>query len=243
MNEIEKFKQEVADNIERMYEDEEFVRKSLEWQIESCKYKYSYNFTWMGRPIIQYPQDMIAMQELIWKVKPDIIIEAGIAHGGSLIFYASMLELIGHGRVIGIDIDIRKHNRKEIEEHKMFSRITMLEGSSTSEEIVKQVAEMISGEKKVMVVLDSNHTYDHVMKELECYSGFVTKDSYLVVMDTIIEDVPEDLFLDRPWGKGDNPKVAVRDFLQKNKRFEIDKTIEKKLLITVAPSGYLHCVE
>lgn len=243
MNEISKFEQEVNENIERMYEDIELVKKSLEWEVETSKYKYSYNFSWMGRPIIQYPQDIVAMQEIIWKVQPDVIIETGIAHGGSLVYYASLLELIGKGKIIGVDIDIRDHNRKEIEKHKMYKRITLIEGDSTSDEIVQAISKHISQNDKVMVILDSNHTYDHVSKELNLYSGFVTKSSYLVVFDTVIEDEPENQYIDRPWGKGNNPKMAVYDFLEKNKRFVIDKKIEKKLLVTVAPSGYLYCVE
>ena len=184
------------------------------------------------------------MQELIWNVKPDFIIETGIAHGGSLIFSASMLELIGgYGHVLGIDIDIREHNRVEIEKHPMFKRITMIQGSSTDPEIVKKVYAFAKDKKKILVVLDSFHTHDHVLKELELYSPLVSAGSYLVVFDTIIEDMPDDYFPDRPWGKGNNPKTAVWEFLKKNDRFVIDKEIENKLLITVTPDGYLKCVK
>jgi len=224
--------------------DENLQNLTNRWFIESCRHKYSYNFSWMGRPIIQFPQDIIAMQEIIWQIKPDLIVETGIAHGGSLIFYASMLELIGEGgQILGIDVDIRQHNRVEIEKHPMFKRITMIEGSSIDEEIAKQVFDFAKGNSRVLVILDSNHTHDHVLKELELYSPLVTKDSYLVVFDTVVEDMPEDFFSDRPWGKGNNPKTAVWEFLKTNKRFEIDKDIEAKLLITVAPDGYLKCVE
>lgn len=217
---------------------------TLKWLVESAKVKYSYNFAWMGRPIIQYPQDMIAMQEIIWKVQPDLIIETGIAHGGSLIFYASMLELIGEsGQVLGIDIDIRQHNRLEIEKHPMFKRITMIEGSSIDEDIAKQVYQFAKNKQRVLVVLDSNHTHEHVLKELQLYSSLVTKGSYLVVFDTVVEDMPADFFPDRPWRKGNNPKTAVWEFLKHNDRFEIDKEMEAKLLITVAPDGYLKCVK
>jgi len=230
--------------IENMVKDKNFSSLTKNWFLESCKYNYSYNFTWMDRPIVQFPQDMIAMQELIWQIKPDLIIETGIAHGGSLIFYASMLELIGEkGQILGIDIDIREHNRFEIEKHKMFKRITMIQGSSIDEDIAKQVSEFAKDKQRILVVLDSNHTHDHVLKELELYSPLVTKESYLVVFDTVVEDMPEDLFSDRPWGKGNNPKTAVWEFLKQNDRFEIDKDIEAKLLITVAPDGYLKCVK
>lgn len=209
----------------------------------SIRTKYSYNFSWMGRPIIQYPQDIIAMQEIIWNVQPDLIIETGIAHGGSLIFYASMLELLGgDGRVLGIDIEIREHNRKEIEKHPMFKRITMIEGSSVDENVIEKVRTYAQGKKRVMVSLDSLHTYEHVLRELEAYSPFVTRGSYCIVFDTIIEDLPEEYSTDRPWGKGNNPKNAVWEFLKKNNRFVIDKKIENKLLITVAPDGFLQCV-
>jgi cephalosporin hydroxylase len=184
------------------------------------------------------------MQEIIWQVKPDLIIETGIAHGGSLVFYASMLELIGdHGQVLGIDIDIRENSRLELERHPMFKRIAMIQGSSVDGEVVKQAYEFAKWKKSVLVVLDSNHTHEHVLKELKLYSPLVTEGSYLVVFDTIIEDMPEDFFPDRPWGKGNNPKTAVWEFLRANDRFIIDKEIESKLLITVAPEGYLRCIK
>ncbi len=211
------------------------------FNIESNKAQYSYNFKWMGRPVIQYPQDVLAMQELIWEVKPDLIIETGIAHGGSLIFYASMLELVGHGEVLGIDIDIREHNRKEIERHPMFKRITMIEGSSIDNTTVEKVRAFAAGKQKILVVLDSNHTHDHVFAELEAYSSLVSVNSYVVVFDTIVEYLPSDYLPGhkRPWGIGNNPLTAVREFLKSNKDFEIDKTINNKLLISVAPDGYL----
>ncbi|MDZ5724899.1 cephalosporin hydroxylase family protein [Acetobacterium sp. K1/6] len=239
----DKFRKEVRTSIAKLGNNKELKDLSNKWVIETAKHRYSYNFTWMGRPIIQYPQDMIAMQEIIWEVKPDLIIETGIAHGGSLIFYASLLELIGNGEVLGIDIDIRKHNRKEIENHLMYKRISMIEGSSIDKNIVNKVKEFVRDKNKIIVVLDSNHTHEHVQKELDAYSEFVTKGSYLVVFDTCVEDMPEELFEDRPWGCGNNPKTAVLEFLKNSDRFQIDKTIEDKLLITVAPSGYLKCVK
>lgn len=214
------------------------------WFQESVKYQYSYNFSWMGRPIIQYPQDILAMQELIWLVKPDLIIETGVAHGGSCIFYASMLELLGGaGQVVGIDIEIRHHNKVEIEKHPMYKRITLLEGSSISDEIIKKVYEIAQNYNRVLVVLDSLHTHAHALRELELYSPLVKAGSYLVVFDTIIEDLPDDFYPDRPWGKGNNPKTAVWEFLKTNDRFEIDHSIDGKLLITVAPDGYLKCIK
>lgn len=201
--------------------------------------QYSYNFSWMGRPIIQYPQDMIAMQELIWDIKPDLIIETGIAHGGSLIYYASLLELIGKGEVIGIDIDIRDHNRKEIEAHPMFKRIRMIQGSSVDKEIAAQVKKEAEGKERVLVCLDSNHTHDHVLQEMELYSPLVTLGSYIVVFDTIVEDLPADYLPGRAWSTGNNPKTAVGEFLKTHEGFSIDTDIDDKLLISVAPGGYL----
>lgn len=227
-----------------MGDDHEIKRLSNTWIQDSAKYNYSYNFRWLGRPIIQYPQDIIAMQEIIWRVKPDLIIETGIAHGGSLIFYASMLVLCGDvGEVVGIDIDIRAHNRIEIERHPMFAHIKMIEGSSISDDVVEQVYDIAKDKKRILVSLDSMHTYDHVLKEMELYAPLVTKGSYLVVFDTIIEDLPDGFFPNRPWGKGNNPKTAVLEFLNTSDRFVVDSEIETKLLITVAPSGYLKCIK
>lgn len=228
-------KQRIADN----GKDDALKSAAQAFNLESNKRQYSYNFSWMGRPIIQYPQDMIAMQEIIWQVQPDLIIETGIAHGGSILFYASILELIGKGEVLGIDIDIRDHNRREIENHPMYKRVQMIQGSSIEEETVKKVSEIAKGKQTVLVALDSNHTHDHVMKELEYYAPFVTAGSYCVVFDTIVEDLPDDYLPGRPWRKGDNPKTAVSDFLKTNPQFEIDESIDNKLLISVAPSGYL----
>jgi cephalosporin hydroxylase len=214
-----------------------------DFNIESNRAQYSYNFSWMGRPIIQYPQDMIAMQEIIWEVKPDLIIETGIAHGGSIIYYASLLELIGKGRVLGIDIDIRPHNRKEIAKHPMYKRINMIQGSSISPEIIDEVKKYAVLAKSVIVCLDSNHTHEHVLSELNLYSSFVSQGSYLIIFDTIVEDMPDNYLPGRPWKKGNNPKTAVIDFLEKNHSFEIQKQIDTKLLISVAPGGYLKRVK
>lgn len=232
---IEERKQRVQSNAENIA----LKDAAAAFVLESNRSQYSYNFSWMGRPIIQYPQDMIAMQELIWQVQPDLLIETGIAHGGSLIYYASLMELIGKGEVLGIDIDIRDHNKAEIEKHPMFKRIKMIQGSSTSEETVSLVAEAAKGKQTVMVCLDSNHTHEHVINELNMYSPFVTTGSYLVVFDTIVEDLPDGYLPGRPWKKGDNPKTAVWEFLEKHPEFEIDTAVDNKLLISVAPSGYL----
>ncbi len=227
-----------------MREDQALQRLGKDFILRTHPCQYSYNFTWLGRPIIQFPQDMIAVQEIIWREKPDLIIETGVAHGGSLIFSASLLELLGgDGRVLGIDIDIRQHNRREIEAHPMFKRIDLVDGSSIDASVVEQARQAAEGKQTVMVILDSNHTHDHVLEELRIYSPLVTKDSYLIVFDTIVEDMPESFFSDRPWGVGNSPKTAVWEFLKETDRFEIDKETEAKLLITVAPDGYLRCVK
>lgn len=222
---------------------------------ESVAAKYSYNFSWLGRPIIQYPQDMIALQEIVWKVQPDLIIETGIAHGGSLIFSASLLELLDlcdvsatrgaantpavERRVLGIDIDLREHNRLALDEHPLRHRIITLDGSSTSPDIIREAVDIASTHKHILVCLDSNHEHEHVLKELNAYAPLVSQGSYCVVFDTLIEDLPESSFPDRPWGKGDNPKTAVRDFLKKHTNFKIDTSMDNKLMISAAPTGYL----
>lgn len=230
--------------ITQMADDQTLQDLSSAWFERASRYEYSYHFTWLGRPIIQFPQDMLALQEIIWRVRPDLIIETGIARGGSIIFYASMLELIGGpGQVVGIDIDIREHNRREIEAHPLFKRVTMIEGSSTDEKIVQQVYALAEHKQRVLVALDSNHLHDHVLAELTLYSPLVTRGSYLIAFDTIIEFMPDSFSAHRPWGKNNNPYTAVAEFLRSNDRFVVDREIEQKLLITVAPGGYLKCIK
>jgi cephalosporin hydroxylase len=233
-----------SSTIAAMGRDSEMLAATGNFLTNANKFRYSYNFKWLGRPIIQFPQDIMAVQELIWSVKPDLIIETGVAHGGSLILSASILQLIGgSGRVLGVDIDIRAHNRVEIENHPLSNRITLLQGSSIDPEIVQKVRDFAKGCSKVMVFLDSNHTHDHVAKELEAYSPLVNKGSYLVVFDTLIENFPPNSFPDRPWDVGNNPMTAVHSFLKTNDRFQIDREIQDKLQITVAPDGYLVCTK
>jgi len=240
-NKVAEFVDETNQRIKRNGLNEKLQIAARDFNIESNKVQYSYNFKWMGRPVIQYPQDILAMQEIIWDVKPDLIIETGIAHGGSLIFYASMLELIGKGEVLGIDIDIREHNRREIENHPMYKRITMFEGSSIDAGVVERVRQFAKNKPTVLVVLDSNHTHEHVLEELKAYSPLVPVDSYVVVFDTIVEYLPVNYLPGhiRPWGISNNPLTAVKEFLKINSNFEIDKSINNKLLISVAPDGYL----
>lgn len=255
MDKHDAFEQERRYEIARMGKNDEFRSLSSEWFIEATYSKYSYHFDFLGRPIIQYPQDMIAIQELIWKIKPDLIVETGIAHGGSLIQSAAMLALIelseaitsnkfldprvSKRRVIAVDIDIRTHNRVEIENHPLSSRITLIEGSSIDPSVIAQIKDFARNYTRVMVFLDSNHTHTHVLSELKAYADLVSIGSYVVVFDTVIEDLPEDANGDRPWGPGNNPLTAVREFLASDLSFEVDESIHNKLLITVAPNGFL----
>ncbi len=238
---IKAFEAECQAGIAAQGQDEQLKDLAQDFYNKSAKHKYTYHFSWMGRPIIQLPQDMLAMQEIIWRVKPDLVIECGIAHGGSILYYASLLELQGHGEVLGIDLDIRPHNREAIEGHPMFKRVSMIQGSSIDPTVVEQVRAIAEG-KKVIVVLDSNHTHEHVLEELRAYAPLVSQGSYCVVMDTVVEDMPEDAFPDRPWGVGDNPKTAVWAYLKETSCFEIDQQMQDKLLITVARDGYLRRV-
>lgn len=235
---VTQFRLERDEEIARQGQDGELQNLSRCWFDASIKTRYSYHFEWMGRPIIQYPQDIMAMQEILWRTKPDLVIETGVAHGGSIVFYASILELIGNGVVLGIDVDIRPHNRAAVEAHPMMKRIRLLEGSSIAQEIVAEAQRQAAG-KRVLVVLDSNHTHDHVRAELELYAPLVSVGSYCVVMDTVVEDLPLDAIEDRPWARGNNPKTAVLDYLKTHPEFEIDATMDHKLLLSVAPSGYL----
>jgi cephalosporin hydroxylase len=243
------------ESIVQMGQDKQLAEQAKSFFNSLCDYKYSYHFSFMDRSIIQFPQDMIAMQELIWKVKPDLIIETGIAHGGSLVMNAAMLAMLdiceaievgevfdpanSQRKVLGVDIDIRAHNRAEIESHPMSSRIEMIQGSSIDDVVIEQVVEMASDYNRVMISLDSNHTHDHVLAELEAYAPLASVGSYCVVFDTVVEDMPASMFPDRPWGPGNNPKTAVWEYLRSHPEFEIDHGIHNKLQITVAPDGYL----
>ena len=252
---MSQFQSEVLNRIEAVSTNNSFRQSAAIFTQTSIASQYSYNFSWQGRPIIQYPQDMAAMQELIWEIKPDLIIETGIAHGGSLIFSASMLALldmcdaiesgksinpkVSNRKVLGIDIDIRAHNRAAIEAHPMASRIQMIQGSSIAADIIAQVHAVAAKYARVLVCLDSNHTHDHVLAELNAYAPLTSTGSYCVVFDTVVEDLPKEMFPDRPWGPGNNPKTAVWEYLKTHPEFQIDKSIQDKLLITVAPDGYL----
>ncbi len=244
MNDSERFQTENAGDIAAMKGDPDLMAMSRMWARAVAPYRYPYHFRWMGQPIIQVPQDILAMQELIFQIRPRAIIETGIARGGSAIFYASMLALLGEGGfVVGVDVDIRQHNREAIEAHPMAKHIKLVQGSSIDASTVAEVHALVGDEGPVIVALDSNHTKEHVLEELRAYSGFVKKGSYLVVFDTLLEDLPSEMSAGRPWGPGNGPKSAVEAFLRENDRFVIDDDIDAKLLITVAPRGWLRCVK
>lgn len=232
-----------------LYGKEAFETISGIWLKTSWNQKYSYTFTWMGRPVIQHPEDTVRLQEIIYFLKPDVIVETGVAHGGSLVFYASMFKAMGHpGRVIGVDIEIRPHNRKAIESHELFDYMTLIEGDSTSPAIVDQVRKAIGPAKTVLVLLDSNHSYAHVAKELELYKEFVTPGSYIVSTDGIMQmvyDVPRG----EPGWITDNPAKAAVDFAKSHPDFVIEepgwKFNESELdkTITAWPSAWLKRVK
>lgn len=256
---VQDFEKQKENNLKSVANDKALIDSGYRFIAESAKYNYTYNFSWMGRPIIQLPQDMVAMQELIWEVKPDLVIEMGIAHGGSLIMNASLLAMLDYcdavekgetldpqktkRKVLGVDIDIRAHNKSAIEAHPTAHHIDMIEGSSIEANTISKVKDYAAGFETIMVVLDSNHTHDHVLAELEAYAQLTSIGSYCVVFDTAIEDMPDSMYPNRPWGKGNNPKTAVWEYLKTHPEFEIDKSIESKLLMTVAPDGYLKRVK
>lgn len=210
----------------------------------SIENKYSYEFSWLGRPIVQYPQDIVMLQELVWRLRPDLVIETGVAHGGSSILIASLLELnaiagySSDAQIVSIELALRDENREAILAHPMSSRIRLIDGSSIEQSVIQRVTELAQGRRSILVILDSNHTHDHVLSELRAYAPLVTPGSYCVVLDTIIEyvEVPSS---DRPWGVGNNPATAVREFLSFHSEFEVDQSIDDRLQISVAPGGYL----
>ncbi len=255
MDDRRTFAETCAEQVLAQGADERVRAVTHEWMVATQPHGYSYHFSWLGLPVIQYPPDIVAMQELIWKVKPDLVIETGIARGGSLLLSASVLALLDladasearemldpsapRRHVLGIDIDVRPHNRDAIESHPLASRISMIEGSSIAPEVIAEVQEQAAGAERVMVFLDSNHTHEHVLAELDAYAPLVSAGSYCVVFDTIIEDMPDDTYPDRPWGRGDNPKTAAREYLASHPEFTVDRAIDGQLLISVAPEGYL----
>ncbi len=267
-DEIKRFEKECAEEILVQGNNHDLSQKSIEWLNEANNHKYSYHFKWMNRPIIQYPQDIQMMQELIMEVKPDLIIETGIAHGGSVLLSSSMLALLdlsdsiknnenydiskSQRKVLALDIDIREHNKREILNNPFSKYIEMLEGSSTSEEIIERVHNIASNYNNILIFLDSNHTHDHVLAELNAYAELTSVGSYIVAFDTVIDYLPENHLPNesspsmseaRTYTKGNSPMSAVKEFLKNNQDFEIDSEIDNKLLISVAPQGYIKRVK
>lgn len=254
----EAFQQERMVRLQQYAQDAHFQSLSADWLQASMQRQYVYNFDWLGRPIIQYPQDMVAMQEIVWRVRPDLIIETGIAHGGSLVLSASLLAMLdmcdaiqagkvldprqSQRKVLGVDIDIRAHNRAAIEAHPMASRIAMVQGSSVAPDVIAQVHAFAKGYQRILVCLDSMHTHEHVLAELQAYAPLVSEGSYCVVFDTFVQDMPPKFFADRPWDVGNNPKTAVHEWLVTHPEFEVDAQWPSKLMVTVAPDGFLRKV-
>jgi cephalosporin hydroxylase len=236
------FEQTKREAASRMAADAELAAAALAVNAAADRHDWSYQWSWLGLPVIQLPPDIVALQELIWETRPQLVIETGIARGGSLVLYASILELIGEGEVLGIDIDIRAHNRAAIEAHPLARRIRMLEGSSLDDSVVAEARRTASRVERVMVVLDSSHTHDHVLAELRLYAPLVTVGQFLVVADTIVEHIPPQEHRPRPWGPGNNPATALRVWLEEADGFEPDPFVNAKLLLTASPGGYLRRV-
>lgn len=255
---VEAFEAEVRGSIASLGADGALHRKSMEWLRAITPHRYPYNFRWLGRPIIQLPQDVVAVQELVWETRPDVIVETGIAHGGSLVLSASILAMLDLAdaaarggtvdprrpsrRVIGVDIDIRAHNRAAVEAHPLAPWIRMVQGSSIDPSTVAEVRALVPEGARVLVMLDSNHTHDHVLEELRAYAPLTTPGSWCIVFDTLLEDMPAEFCTGRPWAPGNSPKTAVHAYVREDARFRIDASIHQKLQLTVAPDGYLRRV-
>ena len=233
------FERERREAAARMAGDQELAKAALEVNFAADEHDWSYQWSWLGLPVIQMPTDIVALQEVIWETRPQLVIETGVARGGSLVLYASILELLGEGEVLGIDIDIRAHNREAIEAHPLAHRIRMVEGSSLDEAVLGEVRRTAAAVERVMVVLDSDHTHDHVLAELRAYGPLVTVGQFLVVADTFLEDIPLQEHRRRAWGPGDNPATALRAWLDEVEGFEPDPFVNAKLLLTASPGGYL----
>ncbi len=226
--------------------DEATFQQAVDTVVELDKYDYAYLWSWLGLPIIQMPADVVVTQEVIWAAKPDVIVETGIARGGSMIFLASMMQLLGRGKVVGVDIDIRAHNRSSIEAHPLSERVVLIEGPSTSVEVMDKVRAEIPAGAKVMVILDSDHSRDHVLDELRHYGPLVTAGQYLVVADTLLGRIRPDQTPKKRsavWEPGNEPLTAARTYLTETDRFEVDEIVNGKLVISSSPGGYLKCVK
>lgn len=238
----EEFEQIRNQSARQMADDSALRQEALDVLARADRYNWIHQTTWLGEPILQLPQDMFALQEIIFKTRPRYIIEVGVAWGGSLLFYSTLMEILGGEKIIGIDIFIPEDLKKRLGAFGAISdRISFIAGSSVDDFTVAQVKSILDGSQEVMVVLDSSHTHDHVLKELRLYSPFVGKGYYLICGDTVIEEIPAQTHRPRPWGPGNNPKTALDQFLNENDRFQVDTAIENKLLFTCSPGGYLVC--
>ncbi|OQA00607.1 MAG: Rhamnosyl O-methyltransferase precursor [Planctomycetes bacterium ADurb.Bin401] len=232
------------DSAAQMAADKKLKADALDVLVRADHHRWIHQTNWMGEPILNLPQDMFAIQDIICRTKPKYIIESGVAWGGSLLFYSTIMEAIDGGKIIGIDTYIPDDLRERLNSHgKISQRITLINGSSVEQTTVDKVRAIIGDCREVMVVLDSFHTHEHVLNELRLYSPLVGKGFYLVCGDTIVEDIPEQTHRTRPWGRGNNPKTALWQFLKENDRFETDKETDNKLLLTCNPDGYLKCVK
>jgi len=239
----ESFEVEKSAEIERAIADPQLLQKARDFLIHSDRYKYGYYWTWLGLPIIQMPEDIVLTQELLWETKPDFVIEAGIAWGGSLAMYAAFQEIQGFGHVFGIDLTIPEHNRQAIMDTPVSKRITLIEGSSSDPETFAKVSAHIPKGSNILLVLDSNHTHEHVLAELNLWSPLVQVGNYIIVSDTIVEEVPEQKHRPRPWRPGNNPMTGMLEFLSQNDRFDLRNSYSDRAFASFNPSGYLKCIK
>lgn len=239
----EDFEASKRENARKQAADPQLTKLTNEFLTVSDRHNYFYQWTWCGLPLIQLPADIVALQELVWTCQPDVVVETGIAWGGSMVFFASIMELVGKGRVIGVDVVLPDKNREAISRYPFSKRIELVHGSSIDPTVIAGVKAMIKPGEKVMVILDSNHTHEHVLEELRAYAPLVSQGQYLIVSDTIVEDLPPQTHRKRPWGPGNNPKTALRAYMQETDRFEVDQYLNDKILTTCMPDGYVRCIK
>jgi len=232
------------ESAEEMHNDRDLRRQALDVLVRADHYRWIHQTNWLGEPTLNLPQDMFALQEIIFNTRPKFILELGVAWGGSLLFYATLMEALGGGRIIGVDIYLPDDLKARLGSHgRLSERLTLIDGSSIEAETLARVKSIVGNCREVMVVLDSYHTHEHVLKELRLYSPLVGKGHYLVCGDTVVEDIPEQAHRSRPWGPGNNPKTALRQFLQENDRFVVDDYVDMKLLLSCSPGGYLKALQ
>lgn len=228
---------------ENMHQDQSLRNKALDVFIEADRHNWIHQTNWLGEPSLQTPEDLITFQEIIFRTRPDFLVEVGVAWAGSLLFYATIMESIGHGQIIGIDIFIPDDLKDRIFSHSISKRIKLIQSSSIEDDSFREISGMIGENKNTMVHLDSDHTEKHVLQELKLYSELVTKGNYLVCGDTIIDFLPEQTHRPREWGKINNPYTALKKFLSSNNRFVVDQSFDMKRLMSNQPGGYLRCIK